>query len=116
MSRPPTAVPDAGAGRLDLACRLALGQIRIIPLGTRKVRSRGRPRKNERSPLSRWIDAQSLTRDEAARLLDITRPHIDRLCRGDRRPSLPLALKIERVTDGAVPVDAWSKTKPHSKD
>jgi hypothetical protein len=84
-------------------------------MGPPKPRGRGRPRKKE-SPLSRWVDASGLTRDAAAGRFGITRQHLDRLCRADRRPSLLLALKIEGVTEGTVPVTAWSKTKPHSGD
>lgn len=84
-------------------------------MGRAKARGRGRPRKKE-SPLSRWVDASGLNRDDAAGRFGITRQHLDRLCRGDRRPSLLLALEIERITDGTVPVTAWSKTKPHSRD
>jgi transcriptional regulator with XRE-family HTH domain len=84
-------------------------------MASKKPVPRGRPRKKE-SPLSRWVDASGLTRDEVAIRFDITRPHLDRLCRGDRRPSLALALKIERITDGAVPVAAWARVPPHSSD
>ena len=85
-------------------------------MGARKARGRGRPRKDIQTPLSRWVDATKLKREDAARLFDITRQHLDRLCRGDRTPSLALALEIERITRGAVSVQSWGKTKSHSRD
>ena len=69
-------------------------------------RSPGRPRKRE-TKLSRWIDASGKTRDQVARELDINRTHLDMLCRGARRPGLPLAVAIEKLTRGAIPPSEW---------
>jgi plasmid maintenance system antidote protein VapI len=76
----------------------------IILLGTM-----GRPRKKE-SLLSRWLDATESSRDDFARKLGITRQHLDRLCRCDRRPSWELAARIEKLTDGVVNVGSWAKS------
>ncbi len=75
----------------------------------------GRPRKEE-SALSKWIDRAGLTREEFAAQLGISRPHVDRLCRGVRRPGLDLAMKIEQLTKGVVSAAAWTKIPPHSRD
>ena len=88
---------------------------KIIPMGPKKKTGRGRPRKRD-TPLSRWIDEAGKSREEVAEELDVTRTHLDRLCRGDRRPSLELALAIETLTDGAVSAASWAAVPPHSSD
>jgi transcriptional regulator with XRE-family HTH domain len=62
------------------------------------------------------LDEEGITRADVAERLGISRPHVDFICRGDRRPSLELALKIEALTDGAVPVSLWTKVPKHSSD
>jgi hypothetical protein len=84
-------------------------------MGRTKRARPGRPRKRE-TPLSRWIDQSGKTRDEIAERLVITRIHLDRLCRADRRPSLELAIEIEKLTDGAVPAEIWTRVPAHSRD
>jgi transcriptional regulator with XRE-family HTH domain len=84
-------------------------------MGKTKKRGRGRPRKRE-TPLSRWIDAATRTREDVAEELGVTRVHLDRLCRNERRPSLELALAIEKLTAGAVPATFWTKVPAHSGD
>lgn len=82
---------------------------------TRKSATAGRPRKCD-SPLSRWLDNSGLSRDEAATELEISRPHLDRLCRQERRPSLDLAVRIETLTGGAVTTASWRAVPTHSRD
>jgi hypothetical protein len=74
---------------------------------------RGRPRKRE-STLSRWIDSQTLTRDALATRLAIQRTYLDKLCRAESRPSLELAVEIEKMTRGAVPASDWLTVPPHT--
>jgi hypothetical protein len=69
-------------------------------------RSPGRPRTRE-TKLSRWIDSSGKTRDQIAKELGINRTHLDMLCRGARRPSLALAVGIEKLTRGAIPPSEW---------
>ncbi|GMV16639.1 MAG: hypothetical protein AMXMBFR56_48630 [Polyangiaceae bacterium] len=69
-------------------------------------RAPGRPRKRE-TKFSRWIDSSGMTRDEVAAALDINRTHLDKVCRGARRPGLALALGIEKLTQGAIPAAEW---------
>ena len=78
-------------------------------------RSRGRPRAKQ-TKLSEWIDARELTREQVAQRLEIGRTYLDKLCRAQSRPSLELALKIDKMTDGAVPATDWLKVPPHSHD
>ena len=39
--------------------------------------------------------------------LGISRSHLSEIVTGAKRPSLELATRIERLTDGAVPVNQW---------
>ncbi len=87
---------------------------RIIPMGAVKKRPRGRPRKKE-SKLSRWMDSQSLVRDDVAARLDIQRTYLDKLCRAESRPSLELAFEIEKLTRGAVPASDWLSVPAHTR-
>jgi hypothetical protein len=73
-------------------------------------RSRGRPRKRE-TKLSRWIDGSGMTRSDVADALEINRTHLDKLCRGTRRPGLALALSIEKLTRGAIPAAEWVEAR-----
>ena len=62
------------------------------------------------------MDAAGMTRAELAERLGISRPHVDFICRGARRPSLELALAIEKLSGGAVPAAGWAKVPKHSRD
>lgn len=75
-------------------------------------RSRGRPRKRE-THLSRWIDTSGVSRDDVARQLEINRTHLDKICRGSRRPGLALALAIEKLTAGEIPAAEWLQVRVH---
>ena len=88
----------------------------IIPMVTAKKRSRGRPRNKKESKLSRWIDANGLTRDEVAARLAIRRNYLDKLCRAESRPSLELAFEIEKLTRGAAPASGWLSVPAHTED
>jgi len=80
-----------------------------------KKRPRGRPRRSE-TKLSKWIDSKKLSRDDVAATLGIGRTYLDKLCRAISRPSLELAVEIEKVTQGAVPASDWLQVPPHSHD
>lgn len=85
-------------------------------MGFKSKQTVGRPRSRQNA-LGRWVDERSgRTREQVAKALGIEKPSIDRLCRGGRRPSLDLAIKIERLTEGAVPAASWQKVPPHSRD
>ena len=98
--------------RVKLARTLG-GANDMVVLGLKPRRTRrGRPRVGE-TALSRWIDAnmtgaEELPRAQFAKLANISRVHVDRLCHGARTPGLTLALKIERITLGAVSVQEWT--------
>jgi DNA-binding XRE family transcriptional regulator len=52
-----------------------------------------------------------MTRDQFAAELDINRTHLDKLCRGARRPGLALALAIEKLTRGEIPAEQWVRAR-----
>jgi transcriptional regulator with XRE-family HTH domain len=80
-----------------------------------KCRARGRPRKRE-TKLSLWLDAAGITRDALAKQLELARGYVDLICSGSRRPSLEVALRIEKLTRGAVPASSWLTAPKHSRD
>jgi transcriptional regulator with XRE-family HTH domain len=84
-------------------------------MGRAQKNIRGRPRSSE-TKLSKWIDAQDLTRDQVATKLSVGRTYLDKLCRGASRPSLELAIEIEKLTRGAIPASEWLQVPPHSRD
>ncbi len=72
----------------------------------RTKRRMGRP-VTRRNKLGEWVDAQGWTRQRLADELGITVGSAVRLCNGVRRPGLELAIQIEALTRGAVPVTSW---------
>jgi hypothetical protein len=69
-----------------------------------KKRGRGRPRKNE-TRLAVWLDTHREEvgdRYKVADFLGVHRDHLDRILRGDSRPSPVLAYKIESMTKGEI--------------
>jgi transcriptional regulator with XRE-family HTH domain len=80
-----------------------------------KTRGRGRPRKRE-TKLSLWLDSARMTRDALAEELKLARGYVDLICSGSRRPSLEVALRIEKLTRGAVPATSWLTAPKHSRD
>ncbi len=70
----------------------------------------------KRSRLGVWVEERGWTRQQLADKLGIVRGSATRLCSGVRRPSLELALKIEALTEGAVPVGYWTEIPAHAKD
>lgn len=56
--------------------------------------------------LTQYLSDQKLTQAEFAAMIDATQGTVSKLC-ANRRPSWDLAMKIERVTGGKVPVSVW---------
>lgn len=57
--------------------------------------------------LKSYLDTADVKQAEFAALVGVTVPTISKLANGLMRPSLVLALRIERATDGKVPVESW---------
>jgi DNA-binding XRE family transcriptional regulator len=57
--------------------------------------------------LKQVIEQSGQSRTEWAARLGISRPFLSLLEGGKRQPSLELAVRIERATDGQVPASSW---------
>lgn len=59
--------------------------------------------------LRSWLDAAKISQAELARRCGYDRGNFNRVLHGTLRPSIDLAVVIERETGGAIPVEAWVK-------
>ena len=58
--------------------------------------------------LREWIaDNPGLNQSEVARQLGMTRAAVSKMILGYAKPSLEIAVAIERLTDGKVPPSSW---------
>lgn len=57
--------------------------------------------------LSEIISASGRTRKDWAAKIGVSAPYLSDLVNGKRVPSLAVAVRIERVTNGAVPASSW---------
>ena len=71
----------------------------------RTQRKRERTRGSQR--LERWIARAGLSQRAAAKKLGIAQNYPGILVRGDARPGVEIAVRIEKVTKGAVRVADW---------
>jgi len=62
---------------------------------------------NER--LKAWLSASTVKPAEFARRIEYDRSNFHNLLKGNFRPSLALAQKIEAETNGAIPMSAWAE-------
>lgn len=60
--------------------------------------------------LREFLEQSGQTQAKLARRLGISTAHMSELLSGRKMPSLTLAYRIERLTNGAVPVSAWVPT------
>jgi DNA-binding phage protein len=64
----------------------------------------------KRTLLARYFRKSKRSVSEFARAVEADRSQIYRCMRGERRPGLVLALRIERATAGAVPASSWAES------
>jgi len=57
--------------------------------------------------LSEWLAETGLTQKQFAERIGVTQGAVSMMCRDKPRLSLDVAVKIERATRGAVPVEEW---------
>ena len=57
--------------------------------------------------LKEHLAASGKRRSEWAQELRISEAFLSQIVNGKKRPSLDLAFRIERATDGAVPAGSW---------
>ncbi len=82
------------------------------PITTEAKPRKGRPPvrdEDDRGAFERWIEASGMTRQEVAAKLGIGKSTLFSHLRGDRLPSLEVAVLIEEFTGGAVPPKSWIK-------
>ena len=65
------------------------------------------------SQFATYVKAVATSRSDLAKEMGISRPYLSLILTGRRRPSLELAIRIERLTDGAVPVSSWIANEPN---
>lgn len=58
--------------------------------------------------LATHLKAAGIKRNEFARSVGISAPYLTQILGGLKRPSLDLAFRIEKATDGIVPVSCWT--------
>jgi transcriptional regulator with XRE-family HTH domain len=63
--------------------------------------------------LVQWRAAQvpPRTLTSVARDLDVSHPLISEWEKGTRKPGVELALRLEKLTGGAVPIESWGYTR-----
>jgi predicted XRE-type DNA-binding protein len=61
--------------------------------------------------LSQYLNKNKITQVEFASLINTTQATVSRLAVGKAEPSPRLALKIQEVTDGAVPFECWYRSE-----
>jgi len=57
--------------------------------------------------LATHLKAAGIKRNEFARSVGISAPYLTQILAGRKRPSLDLAFRIEKATDGIVPASCW---------
>jgi plasmid maintenance system antidote protein VapI len=57
--------------------------------------------------LHTYLAEQRITQAGFAAKIGVTQATVSKLIAGTTKPGLDLAVRIERMTDGAVPVDTW---------
>jgi len=57
--------------------------------------------------LQAWLKAADVTAAELARRLEYDPSNLNKLLKGTIRPTLDMAFRIERATDGQIPASAW---------
>ena len=60
--------------------------------------------------LTQYLKAEKITQAQFARRLSASQGTVSKLCTG-RRPSWDLAVKIEQLTHGKVPVAVWAQAE-----
>ena len=63
--------------------------------------------------LKRWCELNSL--EYLAYKAEVTAGYIHKLMRGERVPSVKLAKKIERITEGAVTLKSWERARKQQR-
>lgn len=68
-----------------------------------------RPRSVQNNKLAKWMDAAPLNSYEIAEKLGVSPGYLMNIRRGTRKPGRDVAVAIEQLSDGMVPVESWSQ-------
>lgn len=63
--------------------------------------------RKRKSKLARWLYDAGRTVTETAAELGCSKQHLSNIVHGHSSPSLELAVAIDKLTSGAVPVESW---------
>lgn len=75
---------------------------------------RGRPRRvqgKDRNAFARWADSTGMTFAVLAAFLRVSEASVRDWYAGRSVPTLELALRIARMSEGRVPVDSWPRRR-----
>jgi predicted transcriptional regulator len=61
--------------------------------------------------LAKWLKDNEITRADFARRCEYDPSNLTKLLDGRIKPSLEVAAKIDRLTDGAVPMAGWVESQ-----
>jgi transcriptional regulator with XRE-family HTH domain len=61
----------------------------------------------EQSPLGRWREAAGLTQNDVAARVGVTQSRYSDWERGHGKPALNNAIRLEEISEGAVPLELW---------
>jgi transcriptional regulator with XRE-family HTH domain len=64
-----------------------------------------------RDDLKLWLTAHDITQADFARRIGYDRSNLNAILAGNLWPTLELAFKIERETNGDVPMSSWAEAK-----
>lgn len=91
--------------------------MRALPL-TDKSRPGGRPRQTRapRNPFADWLKSCGMTPEQVAKQLGgISVSSVYNARNGYFKPGRELAVAIEKLSEGAVPVESWGKAKARKR-
>lgn len=90
--------------------------MRALPL-TDKSRPGGRPRQSRapRNPFADWLKGCGMTPEQVAKKLDVSISSVYNARNGYFKPGRELAVAIEELSKGAVPVGSWSEVKARKR-
>jgi hypothetical protein len=91
-----------------------MGARKLKPVRVRKKLSSAprpahRPRSKQNNAMALWLDATPLTVAEVAARLKVGKEYLYNLRVGARRAGRDLAVAIEQLSDGMVPVESWAR-------
>lgn len=64
-----------------------------------------------RAALETWLTDRQITQADFARRIEYDRGNFNKILAGALWPSLELALRIEKATNGSIPMSAWAEAK-----